>query len=243
YNVEGSTGITDFDFLVVDNISIGFTLTIAEGETEATLVSQAVADDLIEIDEIFTTVLNDGDGYRANPVSREVVTTIVETSVAKEISGTTKDDNLYGTNDAEIISGGGGDDNISGNGGGDTLIGGRGDDDIYGSFQADEIRGGRGDDFIFGNGGNDLIDSGLGFDSVFLGAEETTVVLDKGEGFDTIFNFQLGATKFEVSSLNNLSFSDSDSGAEIFLEGDKLAVVAGQYANTFNSDQDMIFAV
>ena len=243
YNVEGSTGITDFDFLVVDNISIGFTLTIAEGETEATLVSQAVADDLIEIDEIFTTVLNDGDGYRANPVSREVVTTIVETSVAKEISGTTKDDNLYGTNDAEIISGDGGDDNISGNGGGDTLIGGTGDDDIYGSFEADEISGGTGDDFIFGNGGNDLIDSGLGFDSVFLGAEETTVVLDKGEGFDTIFNFQLGATKFEVSSLNNLSFTDSDAGAEIFLEGDKLAVVAGQSANTFSSNQDMIFAV
>mgnify|MGYP001802777328 CR=1 FL=1 len=155
---------------MVDNVSLGFNVTIAEGATEATLVSQAVADNIAEIDEIFTTVLNDGVGYRANPLSKEVVTTIFETSSANEISGTTKDDNLYGTNAAEIISGGRGDDNISGNGGGDTLIGGRGDDDIYGGFEADVIEGGRGDDFIFGNGGNDLIDSGLGFDTVFLGA-------------------------------------------------------------------------
>ena len=243
YNVEGSTNITDFDFLVVDNVSLGFNVTIAEGATEATLVSQAVADNLEEGDEIFTTILNDGNNYRANPLSREVVTTIVESSTANEISGTTGDDNLYGTNAAEIISGGRGDDNISGNGGGDTLIGGRGNDDIYGSFEADEISGGRGDDFIFGNGGNDLIDSGLGFDTVFLGKGEATVILDKGEGFDTIFNFQLGSTKLEVSSLDNLNFTDSDSGAEIFQDGDKLAVVAGQSANTFSTNQEMIFAV
>ena len=83
----------------------------------------------------------------------------------------------------------------------------------------------------------------MGFDTVFLGAEETTVILDKGEGFDTIFNFQLGSTKLEVSSLDNLNFADGDSGAEIFLEGDKLEVDAGQSANTFSSNQDMIFAM
>ena len=32
-------------------------------------------------------------------------------------------------------------------------------------------------------------------------------------------------------------------GAEIFLEGDKLAVVAGQSAHTFSSNQDSIFVV
>ncbi|MEO1433466.1 MAG: calcium-binding protein [Cyanobacteria bacterium J06633_8] len=167
----------------------------------------------------------------------------VDNPVVKQISGTTKDDNLYGTNAAEIISGGRGDDNISGNGGGDTLIGGRGDDDIYGSSDAETIEGGRGDDIIYANGGDDLINSGFGLDTVYLGSGEATVILDKGEGFDTIFNFQLGSTKLEVSSLDNLNFTDSDSGAEIFLEGDKLAVVAGQSAHTFSSNQDSIFAV
>ena len=67
--------------------------------------------------------------------------------------------------------------------------------------------------------------------------------MDKGEGFDTIFNFQLGSTKLEVSSLDNLNFNDSASGAEIFFEGDKLAVVAGQSTHTFSSNQDTIIAV
>ncbi|MGB3535662.1 MAG: SGNH/GDSL hydrolase family protein, partial [Microcoleaceae cyanobacterium] len=86
YNVEGSTNITDFDFLVVDDISVGFTLTIAEGETVATLVSEAVADDIAEVSEIFTTILNDGNNYRADPLNREVVTTIVEQDSSPTIS-------------------------------------------------------------------------------------------------------------------------------------------------------------
>ncbi|MEO1433229.1 MAG: hypothetical protein AAFV71_30025, partial [Cyanobacteria bacterium J06633_8] len=82
YNVEGSTNISDFGFITQDDVSVGFTLTIPEGETEATLVSQAVVDDIAEFDEIFTTVLADGNDYVANPVSNEVVTTIVEDGVA-----------------------------------------------------------------------------------------------------------------------------------------------------------------
>ena len=244
YFVDGSENITDFELLVNDDTGLidGATVSIAEGATSATLLSDIIADNVTEGSESVKFGLASGD-YTIDSEDNAASFTIIDTSVANEISGTTKDDNLYGTNAAEIISGGRGDDNISGNGGMDTLIGGRGDDDIYGSFEADEISGGRGDDFIFGNGGNDLIDSGMGFDTVFLGAGEATVILDKGAGFDTIFNFQLGATKFEVSSLDNLSFSDGDSGAQIFLQGDKLAVVAGQSANTFSSDQDMIFAV
>ena len=244
YFVEGSENITGFELIVNEDTGLidGATVTIAEGATSATLLSDIIADNVTEGPESVKFGLANGD-YTIDSSDNAASFTIVDTSVANEISGTTKDDDLYGTNAAEIISGGRGDDNISGNGGMDTLIGGRGDDDIYGGFQADEISGGRGDDFIFGNGGNDLINSGMGFDTVFLGAGEATVVLETGEGFDTIFNFQLGATKFEVSSLDNLNFADSTSGAEIFQEDDLLAVVAGQSANTFSSNQDMIFVV
>ncbi|AFY58664.1 hypothetical protein Riv7116_6321 [Rivularia sp. PCC 7116] len=244
YFVEGSENITDFELLVNESTGLidGATVTIAEGAKSATLLNDIIADNNTEGPESVKFGLASGD-YSIDSNDNAASFTIVDTSVANEISGTTQDDNLYGTNAAEIISGVRGDDNISGNGGGDTLIGGRGDDDIYGSFEADKISGGRGDDYIFGNGGNDLIDSGMGFDTVFLGAGEATVILDKGAGFDTIFNFQLGATKLEVSSLDNLNFTDGDSGTEIFQEGDKLAVVAGQSANTFSSNQDMIFAV
>ena len=78
YNVEGSTNIENFGFITENDVSIGLTLTIPEGETEAKLVSQAVVDDIAEFDEIFTTVLADGNEYVANPLSNQVVTKIVE---------------------------------------------------------------------------------------------------------------------------------------------------------------------
>ena len=99
------------------------------------------------------------------------------------------------------------------------------------------------DDNIYANGGADLINSGSGFDNVFLGTGEATVVLETGAGFDTIYNFQLGATKFKVNSLDKLTFADSPNGVEIFQDNDLIAVVAGQSTNTFNNNQDMIFAV
>ena len=107
---------------------------------------------------------------------------------------------------------------------------------------AEKIEGGRADNIIYANGDDDLINSGFGFDTVYLGAGEATVILDKGEGFDTIFNFQLRATKLEVSSLDNLNFTDSGSGAEIFHKDDLPTVVAGKSAHTFSSNQDVIFA-
>ncbi|MEL6163517.1 MAG: hypothetical protein AAFR37_07070, partial [Cyanobacteria bacterium J06628_3] len=98
YNVNGSTNITDFNFLVIDDISVGFNVTIAEGETQARLVSQAVADDIAEGDEIFTTVLNDGANYRANPLSKEVVTTIVEQDSSTPVVSVTAEPTIFAEN-------------------------------------------------------------------------------------------------------------------------------------------------
>jgi len=158
----------------------------------------------------------------------------VEPIQPNEIFGTGEDENLVGTD---------GNDNIFGNGGMDTLIGGKGNDNIYGSSDTDVIEAGKGDDNIFANGGADLINSGAGIDNVFLATGEAIVILDKGEGFDTINNFQLGATKLRVANLDNLTFSDRDLGVEIFQEDDLLAVVVGQSENTFSSNQNTIFAV
>ena len=80
YNIDGSSNIADFEFVVEDDVSIGFNLTIAEGATEASLVSEVVADDVPEEDEIFTTVIADGENYRANPAQSEVVTTLTDIS-------------------------------------------------------------------------------------------------------------------------------------------------------------------
>ncbi len=221
YNVEGSENITDFSFLVIDDISVGFSITIAEGETEATLVSQAVADDLEEIDEIFTTILNDGDNYRANPVSREVVTTIFEPDSSatgdETIVGDEGDNILDGQDGNDLVAGGLGNDQILGGdgddvlrgdlnsrnpggtvGGNDTISGGAGNDRIGGKAGDDELFGDEGNDLIYGDDGNDLIRGGLGNDVLIGdnfsgGSGADTFVLAVGEGTDTIIDFEVGS--------------------------------------------------
>lgn len=151
-------------------------------------------------------------------------------------------DTLFGSDRNESLNGGVGNDTLYGNGGLDTLIGGSGDDLIYGGSQADTILGGTGNDTIFANGGGDFINSGAGFDTIWLGGA-ATVVLQPGVGFDTIKNFQLGATQLSVSNLSSLQFSDSAEGAQIFQGDDLLAVVTWQTASTFTNHAGSIFVV
>lgn len=153
----------------------------------------------------------------------------------------TGDETLFGTDVAESLDGRDGNDTIYGNGNEDTLIGGSGDDLIYGASQADTILAGGGNDTLYANGGGDFIDTGDGFDTVWLGAGAATIVLGAGEGYDTIKNFQLGATQFKLNSLDGLSFADSADGAQIFQNNDLMAVVTWQTANTFSSNVDQIF--
>ena len=85
YNIDGSSGIADFEFVVEDDVSIGFNLTIAEGATEASLVSEVVADDVAEETEIFTTVIADGENYRANPAQNSVVTNLSDSDTSTDL--------------------------------------------------------------------------------------------------------------------------------------------------------------
>jgi hypothetical protein len=61
--------------------------------------------------------------------------------------------------------------------------------------------------------------------------------------YDTINNYQAGATRFKVMSLDGLSFADSANGAQIFQRGDLLAIVANQSASVFSSSMSSIFFV
>jgi Ca2+-binding RTX toxin-like protein len=148
---------------------------------------------------------------------------------------------IYGGSEGDTIIGGSGDDTIYANGGKNVINGGSGNNVIYGSSEADTIVTGDGDDIIYANGGGDFIDSGNGFDTIWLGAGEATVVLREGFGHNLIKNFQLGATKFQVSNLDSLSFADSAEGAQIFKNSDLVAVVSWQTASTFSNNVSSIF--
>jgi Ca2+-binding RTX toxin-like protein len=178
-----------------------------------------------------TTTLSGGQGNDS----------IYSNGFATSIFGRDGNDTIYGSNKAEFIVGGAGNDTIYGNGGKDTIYGDDGDDLIYGGPDADTIFAGAGNDTIYSNGGNDFINTGVGLDTVWLGGGAATVALDTGVGFDTVNGFQLGATKFQVSSLDGLQFADSANGTQIFQKHDLLAVVSGLSASVFSNNANQIF--
>jgi len=154
------------------------------------------------------------------------------------------DNLIYGGSQGDAIFAGSGNDTIYGNGGGDSIFAGGGDNLIYGGSQRDLISTGSGNDTIYGNGGDDSIFTGSGFDTVWLGGGSATVTLEIGEGFDTINNFQLGQTRFQLGSgltKDELSFTDTADGVKISARGDELAVVSWNQASVFEASRHTIF--
>lgn len=101
-------------------------------------------------------------------------------------------DQLYGGAGRDKLLGGAGKDFLAGGGGNDTLLGGRG---------ADTLRGGKGQDVLKGQKGNDVLLGGAGRD---------TFVFNRGDGQDTITDFELGLDRIQVgrgaSQLEQLNF-------------------------------------
>ena len=176
------------------------------------------------------------------------------------VFGGAGDDTVYGGSQADIIDGGTGNDTIFASEGNNTVFGGAGDDLIYGGSQADIIDGGQGNDTIFaaqgnntvfGDGGddtiytgsgNDWINGGQGNDTIWLGGGQDIVVLETGEGIDTINNFQLGQTTFDVSgNPDDLLIVDGANGAEISQFGELLAVVSWNSASMLIDNIDTVF--
>ncbi|NEO45607.1 MAG: calcium-binding protein [Moorea sp. SIO4A3] len=175
------------------------------------------------------------------------------------ISGTSNDDTLFGTVENDQIEGLAGNDTIFGSEGINTLLGGDGNDLIYGGSQLDVIRGGSGndtifasegnneifggdgDDIIYSGSGNDFINSGSGNDTLWLGGGEDLIILETGNGFDTINNFQLGLSTFDAGDSSQLNIIDGANGAEISSGGDLLAVVRFTQASTLIDNLSEVF--
>ncbi|HAA30097.1 MAG TPA: endonuclease/exonuclease/phosphatase [Cyanobacteria bacterium UBA8553] len=172
------------------------------------------------------------------------------------IIGSDTNDILYGDNANDTIQGRGGNDQIFGGEGINTLFGDSGDDLIYGGSQADTITGGTGndtiytsegnntvfgsagDDIIYSGSGSDVINGGTGNDTIWLGGGRDIVVLARGNGVDTINNFQLGLT--QIGLTGGLTFSDlaiaQVDGATLISAGNELlAALSWVQASSINS--------
>ena len=185
--------------------------------------------------------------------------TIFASEGHNEILAGAGDDLIYGGSQLHIINAGSGNDTIFASEGNNEILAGAGDDLIYGGSELDvinagsgndtifasegnnEILAGAGDDIIYSGSGNDFINSGSGNDTLWLGGGEDLIVLESGNGFDTINNFQLGLTIFDAGDSSQLNIIDGANGAEISSAGDLLAVVSWTQASTLIDNLDMVF--
>ncbi len=122
--------------------------------------------------------------------------TIVGTSGADELHGTSGDDVIVGLGGKDFIVGRTGRDLICGGPGRDYLHGRAGWDHIYGGDGNDVIRGGRAGDRMYGNAGEDVIHGGQAFQTnEFYGGEGNDRLVGGVESVDAgaeLFNGGLG---------------------------------------------------
>jgi hypothetical protein len=167
------------------------------------------------------------------------------------IVGTPAKDNLFGDFRNNFIRGLAGDDHIFGNGGNDILLGEAGNDQLYGASGSDVLNGGADNDILYSNGGNDrllggtgndviygdsgeeLIDGGPGNDILWLNRGRDSVVLQQGNGTDTINNFHPSLTRFSLGNgltFSQLSIVQADNSALIRAGNELLATLLNTQA-------------
>lgn len=87
---------------------------------------------------------------------------------------------------------------VVGNGAANQIIGRRGSDLLYGASGADDLLGGKGQDMLFGGAGADFIRGDKGNDVLIGGAGADTFYFRKGDGRDTLNDFEVGIDHIEI---------------------------------------------
>ena len=224
-----------------ENVSEGFNITIAEGETEAVLVSEVLIDDEIEGEESFTTIIAESDDYLVDPNQNQVVTNLLDlntsTNSPDPIFGTTESDTIEINGSGRIVFAGDHNDLVDasfGSEGGNRIYGGNGHDTIV-LGEGDRIFGGEGGDRIFAtSGGNNTISGGAGTDQFWVATAELS------ESANVITDFTLGEDVIGIAGLGigfeDLTINQTDAGASISVNDSDLALVNNIAADSLDSD-------
>jgi Ca2+-binding RTX toxin-like protein len=173
-------------------------------------------------------------------------------NASNTLIGSSFDDDLFGRGGNDRLYGRGGDDYLSGGTGNDRLDGGSGFDDVYGGSGNDKLAGASGDDLLSGGSGNDQILGGTGNDALFGGSGVDFFQFDFADGFDVIYDFNLGIDFIDVSGTGaidplDLLFSDVIVNGVLSTEidygsGAVTLVGVDQDAFFFSNYDDIIFA-
>lgn len=177
------------------------------------------------------------------------------------VFGNSGDDQVFGNGGADLLRGGGGNDRLFGGSGhdrllgqagNDKLVGGGGNDRLNGGGGDDVLRGGVGSDFLIGKGGADRIIGGGGNDRIAGGAGDDVLtggqgadrfIFNRGDGTDTIRDFQHGVDQINIGRGAN-SFSQLDisrDGFDTVIEfADVTIIVEDELPRSFSA-ADFIF--
>jgi len=125
------------------------------------------------------------------------------------ITGTNKDDIIYGVSVTDVtIYGLKGNDYIIGGSGNTRLYGGDGNDEINAGFGSAQMYGGEGDDVLVGGEGNNVILGGPGNDQLYAGTGTDTLI--GGTGADTFNCGSQTSTGGSPSSATILDFNPTE---------------------------------
>ena len=149
-------------------------------------------------------------------------------------------DKLIGDGQTVEMDGGSGDDTLIGNGKIVFIQGGLGDDTLFTNGKFVDMDGGSGNDFIIGGRGDDRIKGGTGIDMIAGGEGEDVFALTKGDGYDTIIDFNNGEDKiimyWEIID-DDLLITSVGRDAHIY-NGDDLLAVVMNAAGTLERQDD-----
>uniref|UniRef100_UPI00286C91D2 TIGR03118 family protein n=1 Tax=Chamaesiphon sp. OTE_20_metabat_361 TaxID=2964689 RepID=UPI00286C91D2 len=141
---------------------------------------------------------------------------------------------IYGGTDRNLSILGNGNNTLYTGSGKNIVMTGDGNNSIYASDDRDYIYTGAGNDTIYAGQGDDVISAGIGNDVVHIGSGTNLLILDKGEGAATVWNFKandsisLGATAKKTDSITTqLSGLDT----QVFAGGDLLATLLNTQGN------------
>ncbi|MDG6078745.1 matrixin family metalloprotease [Erythrobacter litoralis] len=142
--------------------------------------------------------------------------------VENVIAGNAGDDRILGRGKSDVLLGNAGNDVLDGANGSDTLFGGRGDDELIGGNGGDTLNGDRGNDLLRGGNGNDILTGGSGSDVFFFENDNFRA------GVDRVTDFNVDEDSIEFSgNPNSVTFSNSAAGAEMFVDGNLMAIFEG----------------
>lgn len=131
------------------------------------------------------------------------------------------DDLIYGGSVADIIYAGAGSNRIFASEGKNIVVTQDGNDTVYAGSGRDFISTGGGDDLIYASEGDNLIHGGTGNNTIYSGSGRDLFILNTGDGFDRIKNFEVGKDKLglvEGLQIDQLTISQVYSGSTFFTQ-------------------------